>query len=251
MSAGLFRKASDPSDKSDRISKMIINEIFYSIQGEGLLTGMPSIFIRVAGCPLRCRWCDTKYALDPAAGDALTIEQIIDQIKQWHCKYVIITGGEPMINPQLPQLAAELKTLDKHITIETAGIKFIPDIPCGLMSISPKTSNSGQKAKKAKKGSDPFFFVVPSYIEAVRQLIENYPYQLKFVVDTPADLSEILQFVTDLGDIDRARIMLMPQAKTRDELLTKSPMVAELCKQTGYVFCNRLHILLYNGQRGK
>ncbi|MFH1371183.1 MAG: 7-carboxy-7-deazaguanine synthase QueE [Planctomycetota bacterium] len=227
---------------------MIINEIFYSIQGEGLLAGVPSVFIRLAGCPLRCEWCDTKYALDPAAGEDLTIEQIIDKIENIasppnderrvtsdECRYIVITGGEPMVNPQLPQLTAELKKLRPHVTIETAGIKFVPEIPCDLMSISPKTSNSGQKTEN----------------QAVKQLIEHYPYQLKFVVDTPDDLPEILKFVAGLEDVDPTRVMLMPQAKTRDELLAKSPMVAELCKQAGYVFCNRLQILLYNGQRGK
>jgi 7-carboxy-7-deazaguanine synthase len=243
--------------------EMMINEIFYSIQGEGLLTGVPSVFIRIAGCPLRCTFCDTKYALDPEAGQDLSIEQIIDKIENiasppnddlssvaiakeerrttsdGNCEHIVITGGEPMINPQLPQLAAELKKLGKHITIETAGIKFIPEIPCDLMSISPKTSN-------AKIAPAPF-----SNIEAVRQLIRHYPYQLKFVVDTPDDLAEIQRTIESFGDVDPTRIMLMPQAKTREELIAKSPMVAELCKQTGYAFCNRLQILLYDGAKGK
>jgi len=216
---------------------MVTNEIFYSIQGEGLLTGVPSVFIRLAGCPLRCTWCDTKYALDPTAGEDLDIPAIIDKIEQWQCKFLVITGGEPMVNPQLPQLADELKKRQKHITIETAGIKFIPEIPCDLMSISPKLSNSG------KKVPDTFFHI--------RQLIEHYPYQLKFVVDTPDDLAEIRQALKSFGVVDPARIMLMPQAKTRDELLVKSPMVVEVCEETGYLFCNRLQILLYNGQRRK
>jgi 7-carboxy-7-deazaguanine synthase len=215
---------------------MVINEIFYSLQGEGLLAGVPGVFVRLAGCPLRCRWCDTKYALDPTAGEELSVSAIIENVSRRQCRYVVITGGEPMINPQLPQLTAELKKLGKHITIETAGIAFIADLACDLMSISPKTSNSG-----TKKG----------FLEAVKQLIEHYPYQLKFVVDTPDDLPEIQQTIAKLGDIDKKHIMLMPQAKTRDELIAKSPMVAELCKQTGFVFCNRLQILLYDGEKGK
>ena len=86
---------------------MVINEIFYSIQGEGLLAGVPSVFVRIAGCPLRCEWCDTKYALDPDAGDEMAIPQILDKIKQWACKNIIITGGEPMVNSQLPELTTE------------------------------------------------------------------------------------------------------------------------------------------------
>ena len=121
---------------------MVINEIFYSLQGEGFLAGVPSVFVRLAGCPLRCRWCDTKYAWDYEAGNDYSIEKILQTVQQWPCKFVVITGGEPMINSDLPQLVRKLKALGKHITIETAGIAFIPDMPCDLMSISPKLSNS-------------------------------------------------------------------------------------------------------------
>jgi 7-carboxy-7-deazaguanine synthase len=191
----------------------------------------------------------------------------VSAVKGWAkdgCDFVVITGGEPMVNPQLPQLAAELSKLGKHITIETAGIAFIEGLACDLMSISPKTSNSGQKTVP-----DTFSFsnrslsaVLGGYIEdkkvpdtffpeAVKQLIEHYPYQLKFVVDTPDDLPEIQDAIEQIGNVIPERIMLMPQAKTRDELITKSPMVAEMCKQAGYIFCNRLQILLYDGERGK
>jgi 7-carboxy-7-deazaguanine synthase len=225
---------------------MVINEIFYSIQGEGLLAGVPSVFIRIAGCPIGCKWCDTKYAWDPTAGEDLSTEQIIDKIGQWQCQHVIITGGEPMVNAELPELATALKKQGKHITIETAGVKFVPDIPCDLMSISPKTSNSGQTRLRLRAAPRR-----ETKNQAVKQLISNYRYQLKFVVDSPDDLPEIQQVVKSLGNVDPTRIMLMPQAKTRDELLAKSPMVAELCKSDGYVFCQRLHILLYDGARGK
>ena len=245
---------------------MFINEIFYSIQGEGLLAGVPSVFIRLAGCPLHCTWCDTKYAWDPNAGDDLTIPQIIERIENLKLpppthqkinkinsavsavksRFVVLTGGEPMANPQLAQLAKALNEQGKHITIETAGVAYIPRLACDLLSISPKTSNSGTKSPPAcpeQSRRDAFF--------TIKQLIEHYPYQLKFVVDSPNDLFEIQQIVKSLGDFDLTRVMLMPQAKTRDDLIAKSPMVAELCKNTGYVFCNRLQIFLYNARRGK
>ena len=121
---------------------MRINEIFYSLQGEGFLAGVPSVFIRLAGCPLRCKWCDTKYAWDNTAGENYSIEKILQTVQQWPSKFIVITGGEPMINSDLPKLVQKLKALGKHITIETAGIAYIPDMPCDLMSISPKLSNS-------------------------------------------------------------------------------------------------------------
>src|SRR4030042_1450944 len=100
---------------------MVINEIFYSLQGEGFLAGTPSVFVRLAGCPLRCRWCDTKYAWSEEAGRRQSIEDIIRQVQDWPGNFVVITGGEPMITPELPELAGRLKAAGKHITIETAG----------------------------------------------------------------------------------------------------------------------------------
>ena len=224
---------------------MVINEIFYSIQGEGFLAGFPSVFIRIAGCPLRCQWCDTKYAWDPGAGVDLSIAQIIDKVGQWDCRFAVITGGEPMTNPQLPELASALKKIGKHITIETAGVKFVPDVACDLMSISPKTSNFGIKkvpARPERSRRDTFF--------AAKELIGHYPYQLKFVVDSTDDLSEIQKTLGQIGNVNPEKVMLMPQAKTREELIAKSPMVAELCKQAGFAFCNRLQIQLWDGRRG-
>jgi 7-carboxy-7-deazaguanine synthase len=226
---------------------MRVNEIFYSLQGEGILAGTPSAFIRLAGCPLRCRWCDTKYAWEQTAGAHYSIEKIIKTVEQWPCRFVVLTGGEPMINPDLPQLTQALKASDKHITIETAGIAFIPDMPCDLMSISPKLSNSTpSELELAESHEDSRLDVA-----VLRELIDNYEYQLKFVVDSEADLPEIQQTIDDIGNIDLEKVMLMPQAATRDELLVKSTLVAKMCEQTGLTFSQRLQILLYDGQRAK
>jgi 7-carboxy-7-deazaguanine synthase len=225
---------------------MRINEIFYSLQGEGFLAGVPSVFVRLAGCPLRCRWCDTKYAWDQTAGTAYSIAKIVELVQKWLCKFVVITGGEPMINSELPQLVQELKANGKHITIETAGIVYIPDMPCDLMSISPKLSNSTpDDAKLAATHDDSRLDVA-----VLRELIDNYKYQLKFVVDSRDDVPEIQQTIEKIGNVDLEKVMLMPQAATRDELLAKSPMVAEICKSTGYTFCQRLQVLLWNNVRG-
>src|SRR4030042_458129 len=119
-----------------------ISEIFYSIQGEGLLAGRPSVFIRLAGCPLRCNYCDTKYALDPKAGTKMSVDEIMEKTMKHSPKYAVITGGEPMFSPHISLLCEKLKEQKAHITIETAGIKFVPEIACDLMSISTKISNA-------------------------------------------------------------------------------------------------------------
>jgi len=226
---------------------MRINEIFYSLQGEGFLAGAPSVFIRLAGCPLRCRWCDTKYAWDEMAGRDYSIDKIIQAVQEWPSKSVVITGGEPMVNPDLPELVEKLKASEKHITIETAGIAFIPALPCDLMSISPKLSNSTPTDPKLAESHEDSRLDVA----VLRELIDNYEYQLKFVVDSEADLPEIQQTIEEIGNVDTEKVMLMPQAATRDELLAKSPMVADLCKRTGFAFCQRLQVLLWNNERGK
>jgi len=224
---------------------MKITEIFYSLQGEGLFAGVPSVFIRASGCPLRCRWCDTKYAWDSAAGEELTLDEITAAVQPHPTRFTVITGGEPMIAPELPQLYHRLKELDKHITIETAGIAFIPDLPCDLMSISPKLSNSTPTDPALAADHEAARLDIPT----LRRLIENYACQLKFVVDTPADMPEIRQTLTEIGGVDPEKVLLMPQAVTRNQLLEKSPMVAEICKTQGFTFCQRLHILLWNNTR--
>jgi 7-carboxy-7-deazaguanine synthase len=227
-------------------SEIKVAEVFYSIQGEGFLAGAPSVFIRLAGCPLRCRWCDTKYAWDKRGGNDYSIEEILKTVQQWTCKFIVITGGEPMVNPDLPVLVRSLKTPDKHITVETAGIAFVPDLACDLMSISPKLSNSTPE----KIGLAETHETLRLDIDVLHKLIDNYKYQLKFVVDSEDDLAEIQQTIKKLGNVDLEKVMLMPEGATRDELLAKSPMVAEMCKRTGFAFCQRLQILLWNNKRG-
>jgi len=230
---------------------MNVTEIFYSLQGEGMLAGVPSVFVRLSGCPLRCRWCDTKYAWDFRAGEDLEPAQTAEKVATWPCGHVVLTGGEPLVDsdglprPGLADLTGRLKALGKHITIETAGILFVPDLACDLMSISPKLSNSTPAQADLAEVQERLRFDPDS----VRRLIEAYPYQLKFVVDSKADLGEIERTLPALGQIDRATVMLMPQATTRAELLAKSPMVAAMCKEAGFTFGQRLHILLWDNER--
>ena len=214
---------------------MIVNEIFHSLQGEGSLAGVPSVFIRLAGCPLRCKWCDTKYAWAEDAGEDFTIEQIIQSVQKFDCDSVVITGGEPMINNGLAELAVKLKYAKKHITIETAGIVFVTDIPCNLMSISPKLNNA--EAGRLEPG-------------VIHKLIDNYDYQLKFVIENESDIYEINELLAQLDGVDKKRVMLMPQAKSRSEYIVRAPVVAEICKKNGFAFCPRLQVLLWDNERG-
>ena len=227
---------------------MRVTEIFHSLQGEGLLVGTPSVFVRLAGCPLRCRWCDTAYSWDYTAGEELDVARIVERVGQWACASVVLTGGEPLagpdgaVRPGFVDLTGRLKALGMHITIETAGPLFVPGLTCDLLSISPKLGNSNALALQQSPGCDP---------EILCRLIAAYPCQLKFVIESSRDINEVRELLRKLPAVDPARVLLMPQARTREELLARAPMVAELCLETGFRFCDRLHVFLWGNERGR
>ena len=144
-----------------------------------------------------------------------------------------------MTNPQLPDLLKAIAHPSRHITIETSAIEYIGDLPCDLMSISPKLSNSNENRQTHLN------------TETLQKLIDNYKYQLKFVVDRPEDLNEIAGCLEKLQNVNPYNILLMPQATTIKEHTEKLPMLAEICKQTGFTLAPRLQIILWGAQKGK
>jgi 7-carboxy-7-deazaguanine synthase len=228
---------------------MRIAEIFHSIQGEGLLTGVPSIFIRTSGCNLRCDWCDTPYASWKPDGPEMSVEEILMKLTEWNCDHVVLTGGEPMIAPDLPELATALKKQKKHITIETAGTILPKSIPCDLASLSPKLSNSTPPASR-----DPAWAKRHQAIrlqpEVISEWITNYPFQLKFVVSSENDLVEIKSLLLKLPKIPADRVLLMPEGIDTQTLASRSPWLVDICKREGFRFCPRLQIELFGHKRG-
>jgi 7-carboxy-7-deazaguanine synthase len=224
---------------------MRVNEIFYSLQGEGGLAGVPSVFIRLAGCPLRCRWCDTAYAWDFAAGTEQTPEALLSQFAEYPTRHLVLTGGEPLVQDNVAEFVRVFADAGCHITVETAGIRFLPELQIHLASISPKLSNSITASSPARPEGERLNIV------AIRQLIEAYPYQLKFVVETPYDLNEIAACIEQIGTVDPERVYLMPQASRREDYIEKSKWLADYCLQSGFLFSPRLHVMLYDGQKGK
>jgi len=224
-----------------------IAEIFFSIQGEGILVGVPSVFVRTSGCNLRCTWCDTPYTSWHPEGENLTIEQILDQIARFPASHVVVTGGEPMIAPEIEMLTAALHQRGLHITIETAGTVYKP-VTCDLMSISPKLANSTPRSRDGGRWAE-LHDRLRYQPETLADLLRKYSYQLKFVVSEPADLSEI-QTITEALAADPARTILMPEGIDRDTTRERGLWLAEICKTTGYRFSPRLHIDLWGDRRG-
>jgi 7-carboxy-7-deazaguanine synthase len=239
---------------------MQISEIYSSRQGEGRLTGTPSVFVRTSGCNLRCDFCDTPFASWSPEGVARSVEDVVRQVcflaKQEFepIRHVVLTGGEPMLPREIEALTARLRNLNFHITIETAGT-ILRDLACDLMSISPKFANSTPSAARAgawraKHESSRY------RPDVVRQLMDQYDYQLKFVVDQPSDLHEILEFLTTACPNWQqqpeliGRVMLMPQGIDMDSLREKERWLQLLCEEHGFSLCPRKHIEWYGNRRG-
>jgi 7-carboxy-7-deazaguanine synthase len=220
-----------------------ISEIFYSLQGEGGLVGMPSIFVRTSGCNLRCRWCDTPYTSWNPEGEEMTIDAIMAATRKYPASHVVVTGGEPMIAPAIGELTARLKRVGMHVTIETAGT-FWADVRCDLLSISPKLTNSTPEGPFAAQHER--LRIQP---EILMKLMAAHDYQLKFVIAERSDLDEIRSLVKTLG-APRRNVILMPEGVDINVLRERTAWVAELCKSEGYRFTPRLHIELYGNKRG-
>lgn len=226
---------------------MNISEIFYSIQGEGMFAGVPSVFVRTAGCNLRCTWCDTPYTSWTPRGEDTGLGTILAEVRRHWCGYAVVTGGEPMLDPELQRLTAGLREIEHHITIETAGTVYQP-VTCDLMSISPKLSNS-TPMKRAKGQFAAAHDQTRLQPDILKRLISEYEYQLKFVVETKEDVGEINGVLKDLN-ADRKRVLLMPQGTTKKMVHERSLWLVEACKFYGYRFTPRMHIELWGNKRG-
>jgi 7-carboxy-7-deazaguanine synthase len=229
---------------------MRISELFYSLQGEGELTGVPSVFIRTSGCNLRCTWCDTPYASWNPEGPDMSIDSILAEVERHPTPFVVLTGGEPMVASGIHELATSLRAMGKHITIETAGTIPPADIPCDLASVSPKLSHSTPSIDQAGPWHERHERT-RWRPDLVAEWIQSYPYQLKFVVSALSDLAELESFLAALGTtVPPHRVLLMPQGITPQEISDRNPALIDLCKSRGYRYCARLHIDLYGNQRG-
>ena len=223
---------------------MKIAEVFYSVQGEGALVGVPSVFVRTSGCNLRCVWCDTPYTSWNPEGADLSLESILAQVSAYkQAKHVVLTGGEPMIAPQIVELSTRLRERGLHITVETAGTVYKP-VACDLMSISPKLAHSTPPGEWSATHER-----LRIQADVLRRLMRDYQHQLKFVVAAPGDLEEIHRLLSELA-AERSRVILMAEGIDASELRRRGVWLAEICKQEGFRFSPRLHVDLYGNTRG-
>ncbi len=228
---------------------MKLSELFYSIQGEGKLTGVPSVFVRASGCNLRCTWCDTPYASREPEGEDVPVERIVERVAEYPARHVVVTGGEPMIMPDVAELCSALKDRGYHVTMETAATIYKP-VQIDLASLSPKLSNSAPHDREGGRfaaAHERQRLNVP----VVQQFIDASPdFQLKFVVAWERDLAEIDDILRELQGWTPADVLLMPEGTDAQTLDARSGWVSEVCKKRGFRYCPRLHVHLYGNKRG-
>ncbi len=239
-------------------------EMFASSQGEGKLAGTPSVFIRLSGCNLRCWFCDTPYASWSPEGPQFSVSELVRETLATQLRHVVLTGGEPFLQPAIEELTQELAANGLHITIETAGTVLRP-VTCDLVSISPKLASSGplkhatagvELGISSNRSTNSHRWAVlheerrwqPSVI---RELIDfAADWQLKFVIDSPADFEDLLTALNSLGPLPADHIWIMPQAIRVDQLDHQASWLRPLCHKHGFHFCDRWHLRWYGAKRG-
>ncbi|MDR3690378.1 MAG: 7-carboxy-7-deazaguanine synthase QueE [Fimbriimonas sp.] len=232
----------------EKPNRLRIAEIFASIQGEGVWVGVPSIFVRISGCNLRCIWCDTPYASWRPEGPVLPIENVLDQVESYNISHVVLTGGEPMFFDPLVPLAVALKERGHVVTIETAGTVH-RSLPCDLMSISPKLSNSTPTQDTDWMDRHE---ATRTNLDVLQRLVDSYTYQLKFVVNPELgnDLAEIEGLLSSLHGVDASRVLLMAEGTDSETLHRRSKMLVPFAIEHGWRITPRLHIDLFGNTKG-
>lgn len=223
-----------------------IAEIFESIQGEGPWAGTSSLFIRTSGCNLRCWFCDTPYTSWKPEGTAFSLDQLVRRVADSSAPDVVLTGGEPMLVPELAPLTQRIHQLGRRITIETAGTIDQP-VECDLMAISPKLSNSVPKDSAWRDRHEQARFRP----DVIRALLTRYKCILKFVIDCPEDVEEVKRWLAEFPDVDPGIVWLMPQARTREQLAEKAEWLRDAARKQGFNYSSRLHIEMFGNLRGR
>ena len=219
-----------PGRITDYSKVLPIVELYPAVQSEGSRAGMPTIVIRTTGCTHRCwfgegGWCDSFYtSIHPEKGK-YTFNDIIEMYNKYpHAREMMLTGGSPTMHPDLVnELTHFAYQRGIFITIETEGSHFIEtDYPIGLVSLSPKFSNSNHDDFHFKPVCNP--------------------------IEMPEVWEEIEAFRHEM-DISKRKTWIMPPGDTREELIRVYPMVMDFCRDNGYNFTGREHIIAFDTQR--
>lgn len=242
----------------DTQSNLPVNEVFYSLQGEGKLAGVPTVFVRTSGCNLRCWFCDSYYTSWEPTHAWMDLDDILGAVQEYErAEHVVVTGGEPMIHDAVTDLLKRLDDAGYHTTVETNGTIY-RDTSIDLASISPKLQSSTPTDQKDPTGDGEWAARHDRHRinkQALVALLESYESQLKFVVTSSDDMHEIEDLIGQIRELTTTTIpnndiLLMPEGMTREKLDESRTDVAALAKEYGYRYTPRLHVDLWNDAPG-
>ncbi len=208
-----------------------ITEIFFSIQGETSKVGLPTVFIRLTGCPLRCQYCDTSYAFH--GGEVMLFEDIIRQVTKFNCKDVCVTGGEPLAQANSKKLLKDLADLDFQVSLETGGsisLKEIDERVKIIMDI--KTPDSGESTKNRWEN-----------LELLKQTDE-----LKIVICSREDYQWSKEIIEQYKISEKCPILFSPCAESIDPRDLAEWILTD---QLPIRFQMQIHKILWNNQPGR
>lgn len=242
------------------LEQLRIQERFVSLQGEGLLVGTPSSFVRISGCNLRCGWCDTPKSSWAPEGERESVADLLDWCLAGP-RHVVVTGGEPLLFSATATLCRRLRAAGRHVTIETAGTVWCEQLDADLLSISPKLAHSTPWARATELGK---LQLAERHerarldLDVLRRLIASFEWQLKFVVRTSdakvlaEDVAEIEALLEQLAIAPalRERVLLMPEGTDAESLRLGYRRLVSTCMQTGMRIGLRLHIELFGHTPG-
>ena len=208
-----------------------ITEIFFSIQGETSKIGLPTVFIRLTGCPLRCQYCDTSYAF--YGGEVMLFEDIIHQVTKFNCKDVCVTGGEPLAQANSKKLLKDLANLDFQVSLETGGsisLKEVDERVKIIMDI--KTPDSGEATKNRWEN-----------LELLKQTDE-----LKIVICSREDYQWSKEIIEQYKISEKCPILFSPCAESIDPRDLAEWILTD---QLPIRFQMQIHKILWNNQPGR
>ncbi len=207
-----------------------ITEIFFSLQGESLTAGVPTVFIRLTGCPLRCNYCDTEYAF--TGGERMSIEEIAQKVSTYECRHICVTGGEPLAQKPCLDLMTHLCDIGYSVSIETSGALAIDDVDPRVVKVMDlKTPNSG---------------------EMVRNRMENLQFinskdQIKFVICNQRDYQWAVMQVQEHGLNKICTVLFSPSYQEQDATELASWILED---NLDVRFQMQLHKILWGNKQG-
>ena len=222
---------SDSSNEVDKESRLRISEIFYSLQGESSFVGLPTIFIRLTGCPLRCGYCDTAYAF--TGGQWMQVSDILQQIKQYNTSTVCVTGGEPLAQRSCGDLLKQLSDEGYQVSIETSGSIDISQVDSRVNRIMDiKTPGSGEESKNK--------------YENIQYL--NQKDEVKFVLCDRNDYDWSKNIINKYKLLEKTQVLFSPVHEGVSPTELADWIIAD---QLNVRFQFQLHKLLWNDEPGR